>query len=204
MPESQHAPMNPYRPPAQVEAVAEARHGGVQFHISNRLLRHGEAQYLLHWCGRRLLFGSLIMIAASAIVASITAAFFTRTAFTISIFASITASTLIYLALVHREKGQIRKNLLRLGLLNGTECSVEFVENQLVLRSANGIFHWPRHCIKSYQTRMGILLNPESLVYVMVPKRDGSSAAAYKILREEAMRQASPSRSAGTHSPVSK
>ncbi|MGI9470605.1 MAG: hypothetical protein ACR2NZ_03665 [Rubripirellula sp.] len=180
---SQSSP-NPYQPAAPIEPAIDAVDGH-DFRITTRLLRFGEAQYLLHWRSSRLVTGSLTMILLSAMV-FVAAMLQGRLSFGIAVIGAVTVSTLVYGALVRRDSVQIRQNLQRLGLVDGAAFDVDLTPEEMILHSPNGVFRWPRDSLRTYRTRKGILLCPEPLTFVLVPSQN-ESPTVYQRLREEAL-----------------
>jgi hypothetical protein len=182
--------INPYQPvildssPSADDVPCE-----VNFRLTYALLYHGESQYLLHWHPRRLLFGSLLMIAVSCLIFFFSMQFGTR-AFLVGLIGSMVASSLIYLALIRTSKTKIRGRLWDYGLVNGATCTVVLDDKSLRLLTPGKEFRWAKNAIKLYRTRKGLLLCPEPLLFVFVPKQSDSSPAAYNALRRD-LQQAS-------------
>jgi hypothetical protein len=182
--------INPYQP----VVLESARTGDnvpceVSFRLTYALLYHGESQYLLHWHPRRLLFGSLLMIAVSCTIFFFSMQFGT-VAFVIGLIGSMIASSLIYSALVRDSKFRIRGRLWDHGLVHGATCTVVLDDKSLRLLTPSEEFQWAKNAIKFYRTRKGLLLCPEPLLFVFVPKHNDSSPAAYNALRRD-LQQAS-------------
>ncbi len=176
--------VNPYRPVEIASEPLDDSATEVNFRLSRSLLRHGEDHFLLHWHPMRLLFCSLAMIFASgaAFVWSSRAGF---VAFHVTLILALSISTVIYLALVHRTKMKIRGRLREHGLIRDTACSVAAKEGHLVLTSSAGVHRWPKDGLQIYRTPRGILICPEPLMFVYVPRRNNSPKAAYKALRQK-------------------
>jgi hypothetical protein len=175
--------VNPYRPVEIVSQPLDDNATEVSFRITKSLLRHGEDHFLLHWHPMRLLFCSLAMIFASgaAFVWSSRVGFVT---FHVTLIAALSISTVIYLALVHRTKMKIRGRLRDHGLIRDTACSVAAENRQLVLTGSGGVHRWPKDDLQIYRTPRGILICPEPLMFVYVPRRNNSPEEAYAALRE--------------------
>lgn len=177
--------LNPYQPAIPIEPPSEAETETIPFQLTSGLLRYGESQYLLHWRSGRLVAGSLTMIVLSAIV-FVAAMFRGSLLFGIAVFGSVTASTIAYTLLIRRDSVQIRQNLQRLGLVDGAAFDIEFTGDELALSSRNGIFRWPRQSLRAYRTRKGILLCPEPLTFVLIPKA-GTPPDVFQRLLHEAL-----------------
>lgn len=176
--------VNPYQPVEISSEPLDDSATEVSFRLTKSLLRHGEDHFLLHWHPMRLLFCSLAMIFASgaAFVWSSSVGF---VAFHVTLIAALTISTVIYLALVHRTKIAIRTRLRDRGLIRDTTCSVAVKDGQLVLTSSGGVHHWPKEDLQIYRTPRGMLICPEPLTFVYVPRRNNSPREAYKTLRRK-------------------
>lgn len=172
--------LNPYQPAAPIAPTADQDSGVGEFRVSAKQLRYAESQYLLHWRGARLFTGSLTLIILSAIV-FVLAIFRGGLAFVIAVVVSVSISTFVYTALIRRDSHQIRQNQRRLGLIDGSSIGIEMVSQELVLHTQNGQFHWPHQAMRSYRTRKGILISPEPLVVLFVPK-GGTPEAIYESL----------------------
>lgn len=178
--------INPYQPvildssPSADDVLCE-----VSFHLTNALLYHGESQYLLHWHPRRLLFGSLLMIGVSCVIFFFSMQFGT-VAFVVGLIGSMIASSLIYLALIRVSKTKIRARLRDYGLVNGASCTVVLDDKQLRLVTPGKEFQWAKSAIKLYRTGKGLLLCPEPLLFVFVPKQNDASREAFNLLRRRA------------------
>lgn len=176
--------LNPYRPVEIASDALDDSSTEVSFRLTKSLLRHGEDHYLLHWHPMRLLICSLAMIVASgaAFVWSSQVGF---VAFHITLIAALTISTLIYLALVHRTKIKIRGRLHECGLIRDTACSVAAKDRQLVLTSSDGVHVWPKRDLQIYRTPRGMLICPEPLLFIYVPRQNNSPKENYKSLRKK-------------------
>lgn len=176
--------VNPYQPVEIASEPLDDSATEVSFRLTKSLLRHGEDHFLLHWHPMRLLFCSLAMIFASgaAFVWSARVGFVT---FQFTLIAALTISTAIYLALVHRTKIKIRSRLRERGLVRDTACSVATKDDQLVLNSATGEHRWPKADLRIYRTPRGMLICPEPLTFVYVPRRNDSPKEAYRSLRQK-------------------
>ncbi len=173
--------LNPYRPTVSTELQEGQELAEVRFRMTNHRLRYGESKYLLHWHGLRLFLGSMVMISASTVI-FITALYYGKISFLTSIVITLAAATASYMALVHNAKIAIRENLKRYGMLDGAVCSVSLIDHKIELTTPSGTFVWPAQNMKIYKTRKGHLLCPENLVFLMIPKANESTRAAYKQL----------------------
>ena len=172
--------LNPYQPAAPIAPAADEGSGVGEFQVSARQLRYAESQYLLHWRGTRLFTGSLTLIILSAVV-FVLAMFRGGLAFLIAVLVSVSISTFVYTALIRRDSRQIRQNQQRFGLVDGSSIGIAMDSQELILHTQNGQFHWPREAMRAYRTRKGIVLSPEPLVVLFVPKT-GTPEAIYKSL----------------------
>ena len=187
-------PINPYAPVEIATEPLDDRASEVHFRLTQSRLRHGEDHFLLHAHPIRLLFCSLAMIFASG-AAFVWASERGPALFMATAIAAPGISALIYLALVHRTKTQIRRRLRDRGLLQDTTCSVGVVDEQLVLTSSVGQAHWPKQDVKLYRTPRGALLCPEPLMFIYVPRNNQSPRAAYDTLRQKLKPESSSKKS---------
>lgn len=172
---------NPYQPAAPEVVANDDASAEVSFRLTQPLLRHAEAQYLLRWHSGRLLFGSLVMIAASCI-GFWWALRYNTLLFAVTLAAALTLSALIYLAMIHHSKSQIRRQLGKHGLVRDAVCTVLLKDGCLQLSSPTGTFRWPRSALRDYGTRKGMLICPEPLLFLFVPRQSDSSRQAFERL----------------------
>lgn len=177
--------LNPYQPcqPAdwKPDLIEDSLAAAVSFRLTLSMLRHGEAQYLLHYHATRLMIGSLLIILANVLFFILSLSL-GPLVFPASLPIALTVSALAYLALVHRSKARIREQLHDHGLLGDVGCSVLLNDQQLTLTTPGGRYQWPAHEITSYRTRRGLLLCPQPLLFILVPKRNESSPSAFQSL----------------------
>jgi hypothetical protein len=175
--------VNPYEPPPVVENSADKTDDGVvHFYNTDANLRFAESHFVLRLHPLRLIIVSLALIAASSVVMIVSCMLGAFIVGVSSIVAMI-VSALIYLASVYRSKLRLREQWNRYGLQAGTVCSVETTEDDLVLKSPAGMYQWPIDSFKAYRTRKGLMLAPEPMLCLFVPKKNQSAAAVYDELR---------------------
>ena len=172
------ASFNPYQPVAVEPAGAAVDPGELSFRVTLALNAHAESQYLLRWHSRRLLVGSLLMIALSFGLIAYSAIYLGGIIFLVTVIGVMSISATIYLALVHRAKANLRERQRIHGLNNGAVYTVELDEDQLQLTSPMGVFRWPVGNVRVYRTTKGRLLCPEPLAYIFVPNTSESSQQA--------------------------
>lgn len=172
--------VNPYQPvevvsePLALDGISEAR-----AHLTRSQWKDAEAQYLLHWHPIRLIVGSLLMIAGSVLVIH-WALRFPLIGVALAVLISMAISAVIYLSLVHHSKQQLRSRLRQFGLIDGAEFTVRSEPEQLILNSATGTYLWPNNRLKMYWAKSGILLCPEPLLFVYLPKVSDFQHEDYK------------------------
>lgn len=176
--------LNPYAPVEVVNGPLDDEATEITFRLTKSAMRHGVDHYLLHWHPLRLLLSSLAMIFASAaaFVWSMTRGMIT---FQATLVITLSVSTVIYLALVHRSKMKIRAKLREHGLITNTSCTVAAEDDEMVLKSSNGEHRWPKKEVQVYRTPRGMILCPDVFLFVYVPRRNNSPKAAYRALREK-------------------
>ena len=175
--------VNPYQPPPTTDLANDRSEDGVvRFYNTDANLRFAESHFVLRLHPMRLIVVSLALIAASSAV-MIFSLFFGPVAFAGSSIAVMVISALIYLASIHRTKLRLRERSAEHGMRDGTISSVEFQQDDLVLTSTAGIFRWPIGSVSTYRTRKGLMVSPEPLLCVFVPKRNQSSASAFDELK---------------------
>jgi hypothetical protein len=138
--------------------------------LNNRLRRHAEEQYLLHWHSHLLLFSSLGMIAGSCGV-MIVSIQLSLANFLPTLILVLAISAAIYTALVHRSKKRIRAAQSAHGMLHDQMMEIVSDSRQLTLVTPSGTYHWPNEQLKVHLARKGLLVCPEPFLFVFVPKR---------------------------------
>lgn len=175
--------VNPYQPPPVAENSGDKTDDGVvHFYNTDANLRFAESHFVLRLHPLRLIVVSLVLIAASSVVMIVSIMLGTFI-FGVSSIVAMIVSALIYLASVYRSKLRLREQWNRYGLQAGTVCSVETTEDDLVLKSPAGMYQWPIDSFKAYRTRKGLMLAPEPMLCLFVPKKNQSAAAVYDELR---------------------
>ena len=173
--------INPYRPTVAVSEKNADAESEIQFRLTQRLLRHGEAKYLIQTNSTRLMLGSLLIITTSTAIFIVSMYFGSLSFFTALIVTMVAAST-AYLALVHHKKIEIRQNLKRYGMEDGAVCSVTMNEDAVIINTPASTFHWPTGKLRTYKTQKGLLLIPREPIFMIIPKLNESTRAEFKEL----------------------
>lgn len=163
--------VNPYQPPPVEDPFGDhADDGALHFFNNDANLRFAESHFVLRLHPLRLIIVSLVLIAASSLV-MIASIMMGTLVFGISSIVAMIVSALIYLASVYRTKLRLREQWSRYGLQSGTVCSIETTNAKVVLNSPAGVFQWPIESFKTYRTRKGLMLAPEPMLCLFIPKR---------------------------------
>ncbi|SMP65326.1 hypothetical protein SAMN06265222_10924 [Neorhodopirellula lusitana] len=184
------SPTNPYQV-SSVESAEGTRVEGlgdgsteVSFRLTKGVLRHAVDHLLLHRHPLRLSIGSLLMIFGSG--AAIFWSVSQGTLFFLAVFAvAMLLVTVIYTALVHHSKNIIRKQVAQLGMIRDSVCVVGVDEEELVITTSGGVHRWPGEQVQLYRTPFGIVLCPEPMTPVYVPKKNNSPEEAFRSLRQK-------------------
>lgn len=176
--------INPYQPPLQSDAPElTTGESAVRFYTTDTNLRFAESHFVLRLHPLRLVLVSLALIGVSS-VAMVGAMFLLGIEVFLVVSAiSLCGSAVIYLASVSRSKQQLRQRWREYGFRSGTLSSVSTEDDQLVLQSPAGTYRWPLSTIKTYWTRKGLMLSPEPMVCLFVPKKNESPPEAYRALK---------------------
>ncbi len=175
--------VNPYHPPPVDDPSGDhTNDSALHYYNTDANLRFAESHFVLRLHPVRLIIVSLALIAASSVV-MIASILMGTLVFGISSVVAMILSALIYLASVYRTKLRLREQWSRYGLQAGTVCSIETTEEYLILNSPAGVFQWPIESFKTYRTRKGLMLAPEPMLCLFVPKMNQSPASTYDELR---------------------
>lgn len=155
----------------------------VSFRLSPGVLRHAIDHLLLHRHPLRLSIGSLLLIFVSG-VAIFWAASQNFLIFLITLILTMGASSLVYTALIYRSKSIMRTRVRDLGLIEDSICVVEVEGQRLVMTTSNGKHRWSINEVKVYRTPFGIVLCPEPMTPIHVPRKNNSPSQALSILRQ--------------------
>ncbi|TWT92639.1 hypothetical protein [Neorhodopirellula pilleata] len=156
----------------------------VSFRLSKGVLRHAIDHLLLHQHPLRLSIGSLLMIFASG-AAIFWAASQNVVVFVVTLVFTMVLSSLIYTSLIYRSKSIMRNRVRELGLVQDSVCVVEIEDERFVMTTSNGQHRWNAADVKVYRTPFGIVLCPEPMTPIYVPRRNNSPAQAMKTLRRK-------------------
>ncbi len=173
--------INPYRPATAVSEKNADAVSTIQFRLTQRLLRHSEAKYLIQSNSIRLMLGSMLIITISTAI-FIFAMFSGALSFFTALIGTMVAASTAYLALVHHAKIEIRKNLKRHGMEDGAVCSVTMKQESVVINTPAGTYDWPTRKLRTYKTQKGQLLIPRDPIFLIIPKMNESTRAEYKEL----------------------
>lgn len=173
--------VNPYQSPsetfAEVDLLAPTE---VRFYLDKRRLhRHAEDQYLLHWHPNRLLLSSLVMIAISVGVLS-GALIFRLSFFVPTMLAVMAISAIVYSLLVYRTKRKLRVRQREFGLAGPEMMTLYCDTDQIRLLTPGQSFTWPNGDLRIYRTKRGLLICPEDLLYIFVPKKSLFQLPSYR------------------------
>ncbi len=175
--------INPYQPPPTAGAIPfDVGDGEVCFYTTDANLRFAESHFVLRLHPLRLIIVSLVLIAVSSMVMIISVMQGTEV-FAVSSVVAMIVSALVYLASVYQTKLRLRRRWEEHGLLDGSISSVSIDQNQLVLQSPAGVFRWPIATIKTYRTRKGLMISPEPLLCLFVPKKNQSPPESFDELQ---------------------
>lgn len=170
---------NPYQPPPSIDDRLDPTVSTeVTFQLTDRLRRYAEAQYMLHWHPNRLLLSSLAMIIGSLAVLILALAYTFVSFMLVLLFVLLTAAA-IYTALVYRTQRIVRLKLEEYGLNGNEMITLHSDIEQLTLVSPRGSFTWPNHQVKIYRTRRGLLICPEPLLFLFVPRESDFQVERY-------------------------
>ncbi len=191
----QQVRFNPYQPP--VERVAEASDSqapiAVSFCTDKWLRAHARDQYLLHWHPLRLFIGSVVMILISG-VCLFAAVPYGITVFVPTMIVVMLASTGGYLALIRRTKKRLERRLDDFGLNNDHPMTLQLDTDCLTLHSRERTLQWPYDQLRIHRARRGMLICPEPLLFVFVPKRSDFPLGGYRQFVQELKSRAKPIR----------
>lgn len=174
--------INPYQPPAPAGSDPAPAASEIRFYTTDANLRFAESHFVLRLHPLRLVLVSLALIGISS-VAMVGAMFVSTSAFLLASAVSIIISAVIYLACVYRSKLRLRQQWHQYGLRSGTVSSVTTDCEDLVLQSPAGVFRWPLTSVNSYWTRKGIMLAPEPMLCLFVPKKNQSPPELYQAFK---------------------
>jgi hypothetical protein len=177
-------PSNPYQPSRAVGGEPDDMASEVSFVLTPRVLRHATDHYLLHYIPKRLAFGSLLLILISGWAIARFVEYGTIVTLTVSA-ACLLISAGIYLLLAQAAKSRVRLKFVELGMDVNSASSVWVDDDQFILVSSSGEHRWPRANARLLRTHSGLLISPEPLVAIFVPRNNASSPESYKTLREK-------------------
>jgi hypothetical protein len=182
----QQAQFNPYHPPAErvIEASDSDAPLAVTFCTDTWLRTHARDQYLLHWHPFRLFIGSVVMIFISGICL-FSAVPYGVTVFVPTMFIVMLAATGGYLALIRGSKKRLEQRLSEFGLNNDEPMTIHLDPDQLTLESVERTFHWPYERLRIHRARRGLLVCPEPLLFIFVPKRSDFPLGGYRQFVQE-------------------
>jgi hypothetical protein len=175
---------NPYQPSQSVGHELDNVASEVSFVLTRGVLRHATDHYLLHYIPKRLAFGSILLIFLSgwAIFKSVQyGPLATMAAATVALFISAG----IYLMLAHQAKMRVRQKQTQLGFEQNSAISVSVDDDSFLVVTSNGEHRWPRSQARLLRTHSGLLISPEPLVAIFVPKNNQSPPEAFKTLRHK-------------------
>ena len=173
--------LNPYRPPppstfGEFDLSAPTE---VAFQLTPQLRRHAEAQFLLHWRPKMMLFSSLAMIAGSCAIL-IFAMVLMPASILPTMVCVLAISAAIYSAMVHETKKRLRSRQQAHGLSGNEMLTLQSDSERTTLVSSGQIYRWPNHQLKIYPTRRGLLICPEPLLFVFIPKKSSFQVDSYR------------------------
>jgi len=178
-------PTNPYQSSANFTDRWDAHApSSVSFRNDGGLRRHALDHYLLHCHPKRLFFGSLAMILVSGFClfasVSIGVVPYLLTGVTVML-----GSRSIYLLLVRNTKRQILERLQTLELNVDGVMTLQMEGGELEIVRPNGTYRCPADQVKVYRTPRGLLVCPEPLSFVFVPRKSEFPAGSYRKFVKE-------------------
>ena len=177
---------NPYQPPVERMVERSDRHAAfaVTFCTDAWLRAHARDQYLLHTHPLRLFIGSVVMILISG-VCLFAAVPYGVTVFVPTMIIVMLASTGGYLALIRGTKKRLGGRLDEFGLNDDRPMTLQLDADQLTLHATDQTFHWPYDRLRIHRARRGLLVCPEPLLFVFVPKRSDFPLGGYRQFVQE-------------------
>lgn len=162
--------VNPYAPVEVTErALADDAESCVEFALKQWELQKAEEQFLLRKYITRLSVGSIVMIILSLFVMA-TAIPRGELALLVAVVASMTASAVVYLGLIHRPKKLLRSRLPNFGVQSGADCRVRSGPEHFEFSSPAGDFRWPNRSLRRHRSSHGILVWPDPTMFIFIPK----------------------------------
>lgn len=174
-------PTNPYQPVASLTDENEHGKSEIQFQLTRRILRTGESRYVIYASSNRRLIASLAIITLSTILFIAALPYGIHT-FITSMIMTLVGAAFVYSALLYRSRIEARQNLIQYGMVDGATCIVSMSAGQVTFTTPAGKFHWPASELRIYRIPRGHLLLPRERVFLMIPKANDSTRAAYKQL----------------------
>ena len=174
--------VNPYQPPGEIpsdQAVDLDAEVSVEFESTQANRQHAIDQYLLHWHPHRLLWTSLLMIGASTLLFFRMAQYGSWSILVAGPAVGIVAGV-IYRLLVRHSKRRIRQRLSDSGLDVDGPMTLNNDATEVRLVTPDQEFSWPNEQVKAYTSEVGLLLCPEPLMFVFVPKKSDFQTVDYK------------------------
>lgn len=104
--------------------------------------------------------------------------------FLVTLIATMLVTTIIYTLLVYRSKRIMQKRVADLGLVQDSVCVVAAQDDEFVLTTSSGVHRWKLSEVVPYRTPWGVLLCPDPMTPIYVPKKNNSPEVAYATLRE--------------------
>ncbi|TWT50554.1 hypothetical protein Pla22_32970 [Rubripirellula amarantea] len=175
---------NPYRPTTTTGDPLDDAASEVSFRLSRGVLRHTTDHYLLHYIPKRLALGSLALIGLSGWAIFASAKYGMLASMTVGV-SSLVISAAIYLAMAHQAKKAVRRKQADFGLMENSIVSVQVKDGALIAVTSNGQHQWPSDQVKQLRTHSGMLISPEPLLAIFIPKNNHSPDEAFKTLREK-------------------
>lgn len=174
---------NPYRP--TVAAVAEPLEDvatEVTFRVTRGTLRHAVDHYLLRYLTFRLASVSIVLIGLSGLAITWSATV-SRPLSLVVTAACLAITTAVYLGMTRSAKRKMRQRFGRLGLRENIFASVRIDDDDFVLQVDDDVHRWPIAKVQNLRTHSGMLLSPEPLVAIFVPRRNESHPTTFQTLR---------------------
>ena len=91
-------------------------------------------------------------------------------------------SAVAYLAVIKEPRRLTEQRMANCGMVTGAEVRVDVDEETLVAQIGDQTVKWPRDKITHYRTPRGLMLVPETFVYLFLPSRGQFDKQTYRAI----------------------
>ena len=180
---------NPYQPPRSAAThPKDISLDEIRFHRTKQNLRHGQSHHLIRCRPYAVTLVSVAMIVFSLIVFSYTV-YAVGNSWALAVMPVLLGmSALAYQSVIAKPSKATSDRMAECGLVQGADVSISPIDDFVVVKTHSSqqdeTLKWKRNEIKSYRTPLGLMVVPETYVFLFLPRKGQFDPVTYQAIKQ--------------------